>query len=256
MDKPTSSQPASKYGQEYLEWKNWGNNESFSRLDKHIESSYSEEIARTELLHIRDVLEIGFGNGSFLTYARNRNWNIVGTEMNPTLVAQARSLGFDARNSNAIDSMEVEHFDLIVAFDVLEHIHQNEIPAFLASVRTLLRHGGVFLARFPNADSPFGLPYQHGDVTHVTAIGSAKVEYFARMLDFDIVYIGGDAHPLWCGSYLHFCHRLIANPIKKILEIFVKIIFFPTAKVTFFSSNIVIALKKTRKVVPGNRTAG
>jgi SAM-dependent methyltransferase len=232
-----------KYGEEYLKWKSWGD-KSFGRLEKQVESYYSAEIRKTKLQNIHNVLEIGFGNGSFLTYAKKRNWNIIGIEMNDALVAQAKAFGYDARRSEAFDSLEADQFDLIVAFDVLEHISQDELPAFLTTIRKVLRAGGVLLARFPNGDSPFGLPYQNGDITHITSIGSGKVEYFAKAIGFAIISIGRQAQPIFCGSYPHFFHRLIANPIKQCLEFCIRMIFFPRSRIIFLSPNMVIVLKK------------
>jgi 2-polyprenyl-3-methyl-5-hydroxy-6-metoxy-1,4-benzoquinol methylase len=177
------------------------------------------------LAHINKVLEIGFDNGHFLAYAREKGWNITGTEMNEGQVEVARELGFNVILAHELNRLDQEQFDLIVAFDVLEHIQQDNLPEFLVTIRRLLRLNGIFLARFPNGDSPFGLETQYGDITHVTVIGRGKIEYFSKQTGFHILYFGGEAQPILCGSMKHLLHRMVSVPIKTILE-FVTIFSF------------------------------
>lgn len=120
------------------------------------------------------ILEIGFGNGEFLGWARARGHHIVGLELSKHLVQLARSAGFEAHDD--IEELPAEmHFDLIVGIDVLEHIAPTEIGAFLHRLRGLLSKQETMLFRFPNAESPLGSIYQHGDVTHVNALGVSKM---------------------------------------------------------------------------------
>ena len=145
---------------------------------------------------ISDVVEIGFGNGSFLAYGRLKGWNIIGTELNSGLLEQARRGGFKVIEAEQFGVLPNDAFDPIVAFDVLEHISLDSMEGFLLSLREKLREGGVLLATFPNGDSPLGLPYQNGDVTHVTTLGAGKVWYIARSCGYEVVFVGGQAQPI------------------------------------------------------------
>jgi SAM-dependent methyltransferase len=132
-----------------------------------------------------------------------------------------------------------------VAFDVLEHIPQNELPNFINEVKRILKNGGFFISRFPNGDSPFGLINQNGDTTHLTTIGSGKAYFFAAQCDMDVVFVGGEAQPLLGTSLLHFAHRLIALPIKKALHLITNLIFFPRSNISFYSTNLTMIYKKS-----------
>jgi hypothetical protein len=83
---------------------------------------------------------------------------------------------------------------------------------------------------------------QNGDFTHQSVIGSGKIAYIANELGFVLKYIGGEAQPIYAGSLKHMLHRLIANPVKSILNYIVGFIFFPTKKVFFASNCLVIVL--------------
>ena len=125
-----------------------------------------------------DVLEIGFGSGSFLAWARECKARVVGTEINPALLAAARDLGFDLLPAD-IEKVADKHasrFDTIIAFDVFEHFTLATIVARLRAAETMLKPGGHLVLRFPNAQSPFGLAPQNGDPTHKTALSRSAFE--------------------------------------------------------------------------------
>jgi tRNA G46 methylase TrmB len=59
------------YADEYTTWKNW-TNENFGILSKHEESYYEGELKKLnrKIAPNSSILEIGFGNGCFMSYAK------------------------------------------------------------------------------------------------------------------------------------------------------------------------------------------
>lgn len=246
--KESSADIGNNYGQNYLQWKSWGN-DTFGTLDKSDARYFCSEIKRTKQIFPKQskVLEIGFGNGSFLTYALNNGWDICGTEANNNLVDLARNLGFNVTSADDLSHFSSNTFDLIVAFDVLEHIPQDFIPEFFKETKRLLKDGGFFIARFPNGDSPFGLINQNGDITHITTIGSGKARFFAAKEHMRLVYIGGEAKPLMGVGALHFLHRVATFPVKALINIFVNAVFFPRSNIDFCSSNLTVIYQADKR---------
>lgn len=242
----TGKEPTSQgeYGNEYLSWKNWGTDQLFGKLDAAYDAYCNAEIKRTGLKEVHRVLEIGFGNGGFLAFCKKNNWSVVGTEENQGLISVAKSAGYEVYHTSELEKIPADSFDLIVAFDVLEHVKQKELSDFFETVKKWLKKDGRFLARFPNGDSPFGLSVQHGDITHVTTIGRGKIEYFAKNIGFDILFIGGAAQPIFCGSLLGSLRRLFIVPLKKFLEFFFKVVFFSKSKINFISPNLLVVFKR------------
>jgi len=238
------SEPEHTYGEEYLNWKTWEGNQ-FGNLKKTKSAYFSAEIKRTTKVFSKEskVLEIGFGNGEFLKYAQDNDWEIFGTEANKALVDIANKNGFKAIHTEDLSSFEDNTFDLIVAFDVLEHIPQEILPKIILDISRVLKSDGVFISRFPNGDSPFGLINQNGDVTHLTTIGSNKIKYFAAKANMQVVFVGGEAQPIIGTSPKTFIHRAITLPIQMLLNLFVNLIFFPHDHVEFCSSNLSVILK-------------
>ena len=102
------------------------------------------------------------------------------------LVEQARTKG-DAQSASLQTLLASgRQFDLVVAFDVFEHWHKDELIANLGLLHALLAGDGLLLARFPNGHSPFGRVHQHGDMTHVTTLSSSSVAQLAQMTGFTV----------------------------------------------------------------------
>ena len=110
-----------------------------------------------------DLLDIGFGRGELLDWARDQGARTTGIEVIPELVDNAR-----ARRHHVLSALDTcsEPFDVITAIDVLEHLDIAQLVEMLEAVARLLKPEGIFIARFPNGLSPFARPYQYGDLTH------------------------------------------------------------------------------------------
>jgi len=56
-----------------------------------------------------------------------------------------RRLGFDYRvdASGLHRSLAADSFDLVFSFDVLEHVHRNDIPAVIGNLQRVLKPGGI-----------------------------------------------------------------------------------------------------------------
>jgi 2-polyprenyl-3-methyl-5-hydroxy-6-metoxy-1,4-benzoquinol methylase len=182
----------------YIDWKDW-RDDSFGKCDVLLATYYAQETGISAGPGIR-VIEIGFGNGSFVGWARSIGVEVFGVELNPTLVARARKFvgadrAFDDLNDSALTQW-AGTFSHVVAFDVLEHIPQQELSGFFTRARSLLAPSGRLILRFPNGDSPFGRLYQHADVTHVTTLGGNKVRYLARQAGFSVEAVRAPRLPL------------------------------------------------------------
>jgi len=123
------------------------------------------------------VLEIGFGAGHFLDWARAQGFHIVGTEIIPEMIEAARNRGHLILD-NLLEQFDYK-FDVVVALDVLEHVPYDELVQMLSRIRQLLNPEGRLIARFPNGDSPFSGRYQHGDATHVKSLTASSLSQIA-----------------------------------------------------------------------------
>ena len=226
---------------EYIRWKSW-DRRPFAAPDAWYRAFYRAELAKTGMASFRNALEVGFGNGEFLAYARERGIVVAGVETNHALIDSAKRAGFDAYEGLAGVPSE-RLFDLVVAFDVLEHMTLDAIVDLLTDVRRRLRPGGVLLARFPNGDSPFSRASQHGDVTHQTIIGSEKLRYLAQTTGFEVTFCGATSLPVLGAPLNKAAYAVLARPLRWVIDKFLALLYLQRTDVRF-TANLTAVLRK------------
>jgi 2-polyprenyl-3-methyl-5-hydroxy-6-metoxy-1,4-benzoquinol methylase len=150
----------------YSQWKQWTSSD-FLTVTAHEKLYFDGEFKDLKLSGAR-VLEIGFGNGNFLRYALDRGANVSGTEFLAQSVTNAQQRGIPIYQTDLSDALQRSSgdFDLIVAFDVFEHMASTQIVDIFGKLELLLKPGGHVIARFPNGQSPLGRAPQYSDHTH------------------------------------------------------------------------------------------
>jgi 2-polyprenyl-3-methyl-5-hydroxy-6-metoxy-1,4-benzoquinol methylase len=103
-----------------------------------------------------EILEIGTGSGFFLDFAKEifPNSRFTGLEYDNRLLDETKQRAPHARlyQGNAeIFALEENKFDLIVSFQVIEHLYNPD--AMLSNVKAHLKPGGIFLVTSPNLSS-------------------------------------------------------------------------------------------------------
>ncbi len=99
-----------------------------------------------------NYLDVGCSTGFVVEAAQSRDWEAVGIDLNPEAIRFGRLRGLNLLN-NSLDELTFERnsFDVISAFDVLEHLsNPREI---LEQAVEYLTVGGIFFLYVPNWDS-------------------------------------------------------------------------------------------------------
>ena len=97
------------------------------------------------------VLEIGSGRGVLLKTLRERGTEVIGIEPSGTLSTEAVRLHGPlpiARMSGTNLGFPDAAFDVVISFDVFEHIDDSD--AHILEVRRVLRPGGAYALQTPN----------------------------------------------------------------------------------------------------------
>lgn len=163
----TDTQWLDRVYNDYDNWKDW---ESYSDRERYIyRKMFAIELRRTEVRAPAKVLEIGFGNGDFLAFLKDRGYDCDGIERRDNHNPRLQALGINA-TTTPLPDLAAEQYDAVFAFDVLEHMTKAELLDIMAGIARVLKPGGRLLARFPNGVSPFGLFSQNGDLTHLLAL--------------------------------------------------------------------------------------
>lgn len=104
------------------------------------------------------LLELGCGKGFFVEAALAAGFDARGLDLSAAAIAAGRRRGLGQRlmcaDARELDPQTVGGgFDLVVAWELLEHVEQP--VEFLRSAARLLRPGGWLLGSTPNGDSPW-----------------------------------------------------------------------------------------------------
>jgi len=202
---------------EYRAWKAWDASR-FGQFGHADALAFRAEFKRAGIPFDRhlSVLEIGFGNGAFAGWVAAQGWTFVGTERDPQLVESARKSRLEAYPAEtSLQTVAAgRKFDVIAAFDVLEHLVLSEIEEVLAAARMILAPGGRFIARFPSGDSPFSRAIQYGDLTHKSVIGTGIVIQLARRTGFRALQIRAPAFPILGAGVWHGVRRLGVRAVQ------------------------------------------
>lgn len=96
----------------------------------------------------RDVLEIGFGDGYGSNFLADHGRNVVGIDLFETNVREAsaryprENLKFHTMPATAMRFPD-RSFDLVVSFQVIEHIPQAQLGTYVREIRRVTRPGGT-----------------------------------------------------------------------------------------------------------------
>ncbi|MDP2921154.1 MAG: class I SAM-dependent methyltransferase [Candidatus Omnitrophota bacterium] len=105
----------------------------------------------------KDVLEIGFGDGYGANFLAGRARSVKAVDVldrNVELASKKykrHNLEFRKSFGSYLD-FSGDMFDVVVSFQVIEHVPENEIQAYLASIKRVLKKGGIVFISTLNLD--------------------------------------------------------------------------------------------------------
>ncbi|MBU6390099.1 methyltransferase domain-containing protein [Patescibacteria group bacterium] len=118
------------------------------------------------------ILDIACGPGLFLDTCRKLGYaNSEGVDVSAAAVEYAR-MHFNLPNvheGNLWDYLSKKSdrtFDIITAFNILEHIPKERVLECLKLIMAKLKDGGILLAEVPNGESLHGVATFFSDITH------------------------------------------------------------------------------------------
>lgn len=203
----------------YRDWKGW-TERPFGFCPPDLAVYFPEELRRSGISSVagKTLLEVGSGNGEFAGWARSAGADYHGTELIGDLVEQGARSGFAMHDGQQpLETLlGAQSVDIIVAFDVLEHLDAEALRTMLRSARLALRSSGRLIVRVPSGDSPFSRAIQHGDATHRTTMGSSMVHQVARDAGFNVESVREPAFPLWGLGLTVFLRRASIAALRSI----------------------------------------
>jgi 2-polyprenyl-3-methyl-5-hydroxy-6-metoxy-1,4-benzoquinol methylase len=96
-------------------------------------------------------LDVGCADGAFLSELVAHKIDAVGIDLSSVAVDKAKARGLTARCETIADHEPAEPYDVVSAFDVLEHVLDPR--DFLAGLHRLVKPGGILVLSTPNLRS-------------------------------------------------------------------------------------------------------
>jgi SAM-dependent methyltransferase len=97
------------------------------------------------------LLDVGCGTGAFLRLARDRGWDVQGTEFSRDAVRAAQADGLSVVGGEIWEAeFPAASFDIVTSWHVLEHVPDPR--RFIREIHRILRPGGRLVLATPNLD--------------------------------------------------------------------------------------------------------
>jgi SAM-dependent methyltransferase len=175
---------------------------SYSEADYHRWAKACQTRIKRWLPKDKDAvcLDLGCGPGNVLYLLRLEGYqNVRGVDISREQVEVARQICPNVEQADVRDYLRQfrAHFDLITAFDLIEHFHKDELCNLLDAICYALKPGGILVIQTPNAESPWGLMHRYHDFTHELAFDPHSLEHvlgIAGFTDFEISECGPHVH--------------------------------------------------------------
>jgi len=133
------------------------------------------------------VVDIGCGQGELVRLMLADGYGAEGIDISPEQVALGHAAGVpQVHKGDYREFLAERHGALaaVVATDLLEHMTKEEVLETFDLVASALTPNGVFIARVPNAVSPFGGHIRHGDFTHESWFTERSIRHLAAAAGF------------------------------------------------------------------------
>ena len=133
------------------------------------------------------ILDVGCGSGRLLSFLKEKGFeNLQGVDISSQQVTLARKVLRNIVNEDAISFLKKrkKSYNLIVGLDIVEHFRKDEVLHFLEACFNALQPGGRLVLQTPNAESPWGLMYRYGDLTHELAFTPNSLKQLLTLCGF------------------------------------------------------------------------
>lgn len=148
------------------------------------------------------VLDIGCGIGHYMKALKTLGIkDVTGLEIDKTCVGVCRKDGLSIIQGDILRPSRKllnKKYDVVIAFDVIEHVPVEKTKLFIHNALKLVKKGGKLLIRTPSMNNPFSASIRYIDMTHTNGFTEESLcqlmdeahveEYTIRHLDIFVIH--------------------------------------------------------------------
>jgi len=142
------------------------------------------------------ILELGCGTGSTLQFLKEEGFkNLKGVDISPQQVEKAVSKKLDVEVRDVYEFLANTglKYDIIIAFDFIEHFKKKEIQPLFNAISKSLECNGMLVIRTPNGDGLFPNHIIYGDLTHYTIFNPNSLVQILKLNGFEKIVFSENA---------------------------------------------------------------
>jgi 2-polyprenyl-3-methyl-5-hydroxy-6-metoxy-1,4-benzoquinol methylase len=139
-----------------------------------------------------NILDLGCGPGYIMQSLRSEGFkNITGIDISSEQIVKAKQKGLNVKVGNVFDYLILESnkYDIIIAFDFIEHFDKDELIKLIALINQTLKNGGILVIHTPNGQGMFPQKIIYGDLTHLTIVTPNSLIQLLKLEGFDEIKI-------------------------------------------------------------------
>lgn len=177
------------------------------------------------------VLEVGSGLGNLLLVMKGFGYtNVEGYDIDDSNIDFCKKLNLNVKNIDLTQNNKSikKQYDLIYAFDLIEHIDKEKTIPFLKNTYNLLSEKGSIVIKTQNMQNPFNLLSRYKDFTHT--VGYTPDIYRQLMDETEI-----SSYTIKYGDgYAVYDHSIVKRVIKFLFKVVLRILDLPLQIYYFF----------------------
>lgn len=136
----------------------------------------------------KDILDLGCGRGEWLELLKEKGIEGYGIDINRLLIEQARELGFNVIQQDALSHLRGvldQTLNAVTGFQFIEHISFQTLLEILGEILRTLRPGGLVIFETPNPKNlVVGACNFYSDPTHAKPLFPETVQFILSKLGF------------------------------------------------------------------------
>ena len=171
----------------YLDYLNQiSSKKTFSRKLDYVKYNFGSYILSRE--RADKVLEIGPGLGHTVKFLNSSGFISIDIVDNDDSILNYIKDKFEINKifkTNDIKEIDnhLDHYDVIIATQVFEHIPKDQYKSFLTTLYKHLNKNGYLIITVPNMANPFTICERYGDITHTNGFTDNSLIELAAMSD-------------------------------------------------------------------------